>query len=145
MKFFLVLFALAAIAVSSIEAQNKQRCSLRDYKPVPFMRFLGRWIVYKTYANGPEKNWKCSFYEMAQNEQRNIVWRSEISEDNSKSCTKGYFTYTDLKFSKIFVDWFDFVKMPLNIVSTDYESYFIARTCLDNEGEFGFWFLVYFI
>lgn len=134
MKFLLVLFALSATSLSSTEAQS---CSLNDYQPIPVVTLLGTWIAYKTYENGPQKNYKCSFYEMARNEQKNIVWRSEIWGDDSKSCTKGYLMYTSPDLAMINVDWTDLVKMPLSIVNSDYASYFIARACLDNEGKFG--------
>lgn len=135
MKSFIVLFALAAISLSSINAQNY--CSVNDYKPVSQFPILGPWIVYKSYDNGPEIDYKCSFYEMAQNDHANIVWRSAIWYDNWKSCTKGFFTYTKPGLAVFNVIWNDFTSVPqLTIVSTDYETYWISRACLNNEGNF---------
>lgn len=135
MKFFVVLFALVAIALTSTEAHSQRRCNFKDFKPAsPALSLLGTWITYQRYNNGPQRDAKCSFYEVVTTGTKTIDWVSDIWEDNSKSCMKGDLTSLSTEKSLVHIKWSDSTEMPISIVNTDHESYLVARACYEEEG-----------
>lgn len=136
MNFIAIIFALAAIYLNS--AEGKYRCSIKNYKPVPTLNLLGTWITYQRYENGPQKDSKCSFYEVSMNKTvpgSMVDWQTDIREDDSKSCIKGDVTLESNEFALINVRWTDSTEMPISIVSSDKKNYLIARACYKYEGE----------
>lgn len=136
MNFFAVIFAIAAISISS--TKGKCPCSFKNYKPITSVNLLQTWITYQKYDNGPQKDAKCSFYEVSLNQTvpgSMVDWVTNIWQNNSKSCLKGDVTPTSEDLALINVRWTDSTEMPIAIVSSDNKNYLIARACYKYEGK----------
>lgn len=137
MNFYTVLFALAAIYISSSNG-----CSRQDYSPLPIFDFLGNWVTYQKAENPAEnpsqKDSKCIFYELSVNETVPgffVDLATFIADDDSRSTLKGDATLPDVNTALVHIDWPDSSEMFLHAVSTNDEStYIILRDCIDDEG-----------